>query len=62
MIVATLPDPTVLPPSRFGGKEIQVVCNVFTAVFRLYYPILLGLHVVADFIRTILEPQSHSLT
>ena len=59
MIVATRPEPTVRPPSRFEGKEIWVVCSIFTVFFRVYYPFLCSLHVVADFFRTILEPHYH---
>ena len=58
MIVATLPEPTVLPPSRFAGSEIMVFFCIFSMVFYSYYQELHLIFVVSKFFRTILEPRT----
>ena len=37
MIVATRPDPTVLPPSRFSVEEIWVILCVFLGFFGGFF-------------------------
>ena len=41
MIVATRPEPTVRPPSRFVGSMIVVFSHVFSVIYYLYYSIFL---------------------
>ena len=61
MIVATRPDPTVRPPSRFVGYKILLLLGVFQALFYLYYSKFVLLFEVLIFFRTIVEPQIYKL-
>lgn len=61
MIVATRPEPTVLPPSRFVGYKILLLLGVFQALFYLYYSKFVLLFEVLIFFRTIVEPQIYKL-
>ena len=45
MIVATLPEPTVLPPSRFSVMGIIVFLDNFQGIFNGF---LLDMHLVSD--------------
>ena len=55
-IVATRPEPTVLPPSRFGENKIVVFLYTFHSFFDLYYSYFHVVFVILIFFRTILEP------
>ncbi len=57
MIVATRPEPTVLPPSRFVGNIITMRFHVFHWILCLYSPISAMLFEVFIFFRTKIEPQ-----
>lgn len=61
MIVATRPDPTVLPPSRFVGYIILLLLGVFQTLFYLYYFKFSLIFEVLIFFRTIVEPRMHKL-
>ena len=61
MMVATRPEPTVLPPSRFVGYKILLLLGVFQALFYLYYSKYALLFEVLKFFRTIVEPRIHKL-
>lgn len=60
MIVATLPEPTVLPPSRFVENIIIIFFHAFYWILYSYSPILAMLYEVFKFFRTKIEPQSFS--
>lgn len=61
MMVATRPEPTVLPPSRFVGYKILLLLGVFQALFYLYYSKYALLFEVLKFFRTIVEPRMYKL-
>ena len=61
MIVATRPDPTVRPPSRFVGYIILLLLGVFQTLFYLYYFKFSLIFEVLIFFRTIVEPRMHKL-
>ena len=61
MIVATRPEPTVLPPSRFVGYIILLLLGVFQTLFYLYYFKFSLIFEVLIFFRTIVEPRMHKL-
>ena len=56
MIVATLPEPTVRPPSRALRNEIGMFFVDFTAYFYLYSPIFLFIFMVMKNFRAKIEP------
>lgn len=58
MIVATLPEPTVLPPSRFVGNIIVVFLLIFFAFYYSYYLIFLLIFLAFEFFRTKIEPRT----
>lgn len=58
MIVATRPEPTVRPPSRFVGSKIMVFFCIFSINFYSYYQESHLVFVVFKFFRTILEPRT----
>ena len=60
-MVATRPEPTVLPPSRFVGYKILLLLGVFQALFYLYYSKYALLFEVLKFFRTIVEPRMYKL-
>ena len=45
MIVATLPDPTALPPSRFSAEEIRMILCDFQGFFSGFF---FDMHLVSD--------------
>lgn len=45
MIVATLPEPTVRPPSRFSVGEIDVILCGFQGFFDIFF---FDMHLVAE--------------
>lgn len=57
MIVATRPDPTVLPPSRFVGNIITMLFHIFHWILCLYSSISAVLFEVFKFFRTKIEPR-----
>lgn len=61
IIVATRPEPTVLPPSRFVGYIILLLLGVFQTLFYLYYFKFSLIFEVLIFFRTIVEPRMHKL-
>ena len=61
MIVATRPEPTVRPPSRFVGYIILLLLGVFQTLFYLYYFKFSLIFEVLIFFRTIVEPRMHKL-
>ena len=61
MMVATRPEPTVLPPSRFVGYIILLLLGVFQTLFYLYYFKFSLIFEVLIFFRTIVEPRMHKL-
>lgn len=61
IIVATRPEPTVRPPSRFVGYKILLLLGVFQAPFYLYYSKYALLFEVLKFFRTIVEPRMYKL-
>ena len=58
MIVATRPEPTVRPPSRFVGSKIMVFFYIFSMDFYSYYSIFHLVFMVLKFFRTKIEPLS----
>ena len=60
MIVATRPDPTVLPPSRFVWNIITMFFHVFYWTLYSYPPIFAILFEVFKFFRTKIEPRPYS--
>ena len=60
MIVATQPEPTVRPPSRFVMNIIIMLFYIFYDVLYSYSPILSMLFEVFKFFRTKIEPHPHS--
>ena len=61
IIVATRPDPTVRPPSRFVGYKLLLLLGVFQALFYQYYSNYALLFKVLKFFRTIVEPRMYKL-
>ena len=61
IIVATRPDPTVRPPSRFVGYKILLYFRIFQALFYLYYSKFFLIFEVLKIFRTIVEPQISTL-
>ena len=59
--VATRPEPTVRPPSRFVGYIILLLLGVFQTLFYLYYFKFSLIFEVLIFFRTIVEPRMHKL-
>lgn len=57
IIVATRPEPTVRPPSRFVENIIIILFHVFHWILCLYSPISAMLFEVFKFFRTKIEPQ-----
>lgn len=55
--VATHPEPTILPPSRFIGDVIIMLFHTFYWIFCSYSPILAILSEVFKFFRTKIKPQ-----
>ena len=49
-VYTTLPEPTVLPPSRFVGSELMVFFCIFSMVFYSYYQELHLIFVVSKFL------------
>ena len=58
MIEATLPEPTVRPPSRFVGSKIMVFFYIFSMDFYSYYSIFHLVFMVLKFFRTKIEPRT----
>ena len=60
MIVATLPEPTVRPPSRFVGNIIIMLFHTFYWILCSYSPISAILFEVFKFFRTKIEPRHNN--
>ena len=58
MIVATLPDPTVLPPSRLEANWYTVIFVSFDSVLSQFSSLFYRIFVLSDFFRTKIEPQT----